>query len=201
MSSLNSMPRQRSAWAAALLALCSFASQAALHPGEVAPDIQLQASLNGKAYAYRLKTALQSGPVVVYFYPSAYTNGCNIQAHTFATQLDQFHKAGATVLGVSLDSIARLNEFSADPDYCAGRLSVASDVNGVVARAYDLQVREAQAHRKDSRGQEIDHGFAERTTFVITPDGRIAATLGGLTPTENVAKALQAVQQLASKAP
>jgi len=183
------------------LALLAFGSQAALKPGDTAPDIQLQASLAGKAYAYQLKTALKSGPVVVYFYPSAYTNGCNIQAHTFATQIDEFKKAGATVLGVSLDSIARLNEFSADPAYCAGKLSVASDAKGEVARAYELQVREAQPGRKDSRGQDLDHGFAERTTFVVTPDGRIAATLGGLTPAENVAQALQAVQKLASKTP
>jgi peroxiredoxin len=60
--------------------------------------------------------------VVVYFYPSAYTSGCNIQAHEFSTQADQFAAAGATVIGVSLDSIERLNEFSADPDYCAASL-------------------------------------------------------------------------------
>lgn len=183
------------------LALLSLASQAALKPGDTAPDIQLQASLAGKPYAYQLKTALKSGPVVVYFYPSAYTGGCNIQAHTFATQIDEFKKAGASVVGVSLDSIVRLNEFSADPAYCAGKLSVASDAKGEIARAYELNVREAQPGRKDSRGQGLDHGFAERTTFVVTPDGRIAATLGGLTPAENVAQALQAVQKLASKTP
>ncbi|MCV2355674.1 peroxiredoxin [Paucibacter sp. B2R-40] len=173
-------------------------SQAALKAGDLAPDFKVEAALAGKAYSYALKDALKAGPVVVYFYPSAYTGGCNIQAHTFATQIDQFKAAGATVVGLSLDSIGRLKEFSADPDYCAGKLSVASDADGKIARAYELNVREAAAGRKDSRGQDIDHGFAERTTFVVTPDGRIAATLGGLTPAENVAQALQTVQKLSS---
>jgi peroxiredoxin Q/BCP len=176
-------------------------SHAALKAGDPAPDFKTEAALAGKAYNYALKDALKAGPVVVYFYPSAYTGGCNIQAHTFATQIDQFKAAGATVLGLSLDSIGRLKEFSADPDYCAGKLSVASDADGKIARAYELNVREAQAGRKDTRGQDIDHGFAERTTFVVTPDGRIAATLGGLTPAENVAQALQTVQKLAAAKP
>ena len=170
---------------------------AALQPGDRAPDFKAQASLAGKAYGYALKDALRNGPVVVYFYPSAYTNGCNIQAHTFATQVDAFSAAGATVVGVSLDPIARLNEFSADPAYCAGKLSVASDADGQIAKAYEITVREAQPGRKDPRGVDIDHGYAERTTFVVAPDGRVAATLGGLTPTENVARALAAVQRLA----
>ena len=93
-----------------------------------------------------------------------------------------------TIVGVSLDSIARLNKFSADPDYCAGKLAVASDVDGRIARAYDLDVREAKAGLKDSKGEAIDHGFAERTTFVVTPDGKIAATIGGVSPTANVEK-------------
>jgi peroxiredoxin len=169
---------------------------AALKAGDTAPEFKTEAALAGKAYSYALKDALKAGPVVVYFYPSAYTGGCNIQAHTFATQIDQFKAAGATVVGLSLDSIGRLKEFSADPDYCAGKLSVASDADGKIARAYELNVRDAQAGRKDTRGQDIDHGFAERTTFVVTPDGRIAATLGGLTPAENVAQALQTVQKL-----
>lgn len=171
---------------------------AALTPGQRAPDFQAQASLAGKTFAFSLKDSLKKGPVVVYFYPSAYTGGCNIQAHTFAVKHEQFAAAGATVIGVSLDSIARLNTFSADPDYCAGKVAVASDPGGKIAKCYELTVREAAPGRKDTRGAELDHGFAERTTFIVTPDGKIAATVGGVSPEANVNQALALVRQLAA---
>ena len=175
---------------------------AALKEGDAAPDFSTQASLAGKAFQYSLKDALKKGPVVVYFYPSAYTAGCNVQAHTFAVNMDKFNAAGATVIGVSLDNIARLNEFSADPEYCAGKLAVASDADGKIAKSFDPLVRDARAGMKDSRGAEIDHGFAERTTFIVSSDGKVAATVetkNGVTPATNVEKALEAVQQLATK--
>ena len=184
--------------ATSLLAMATL-SQAALKEGDTAPDFKAQASLAGKTFSFSLKDALKKGPVVVYFYPSAYTNGCNIQAHTFAVNYDKFKAAGATVVGVSQDNISRLNDFSADPEYCAGKVAVASDEDGKISKAYDLSVRDATPGRKDSRGQDINHAFTERTTFVVTPDGRIAATLGGLAPGANVEKALEAVQQLASR--
>jgi len=174
---------------------------AALEQGVTAPDFKAQASLAGKEFSYSLKDALKKGPVVVYFYPSAYTGGCNIQAHTFAENYDKFTAAGASVIGVSLDKISTLNEFSADPDYCAGKLPVASDVDGKIAKSYDLKVGEARAGAKNTKGQEIDHGFAERTTFVVTPDGKIVATIGKLKPDENVMKALETVQTLSGKKP
>ena len=188
--------------AAGLLA-CTFSlpSLAALSAGESAPDFKTQASLAGKAFSFSLKDALKKGPVVVYFYPSAYTRGCNIQAHTFAENNDRFVAAGATIVGVSLDSIARLNKFSADPDYCAGKIAVASDADGKIAKSYELSVRAAVAGLKDSKGEAIDHGFAERTTFVIGTDGRIAATIGGIAPAANVEKALEIVQQLTPGSP
>ncbi len=176
----------------------TFPAIAALKAGDAAPDFQTQASQAGKAFNYSLKEALQKGPVVVYFYPSAYTGGCNIQAHTFAVNVDKFAAANASVIGVSLDSIDRLNDFSADPAYCAGKVAVASDVDGAISKAYDLVVREAAEGKKDSRGVDITHGFAERTTFIVTPDGKISATLSGLKPAENVEKALETVQQLAT---
>jgi peroxiredoxin Q/BCP len=171
---------------------------AALQEGDTAPDFAAQASLAGKAFDFSLKDTLKKGPVVVYFYPSAYTGGCNIQAHTFAVNHDKFAAAGATVIGVSLDSIARLNEFSADPEYCAGKVAVASDPDGKIARSYQLSIKDAVPGRKDTRGVEIDHGFVERTTFIVTPDGKIAATVGGVKPAENVEKSLHIVQSLAS---
>jgi peroxiredoxin Q/BCP len=174
---------------------------AALQEREAAPDFQAQASLAGKSFAFSLKEALKKGPVVLYFYPSAYTRGCNLQAHTFAVDYDQFAAAGASIIGVSLDSIARLNEFSADPDYCAGKIAVASDPDGKIAKAYGLTVKEAAAGRKDTRGIDIDHGFAERTTFIVTPDDKIAVTIGGIAPEENVQTALDVVESIAAHRP
>lgn len=187
--------------ASLLCASAALPALAALKPGEVAPDFKAEASLAGKAFPYSLKEALTKGPVVVYFYPSAFTNGCNIQAHTFAENYDQFIAAGATIVGVSLDSISRLNDFSADPQFCAGKIAVASDADGKIAKSYDLTIKEASGGHKDTRGIEIDHGFTERTTFIVTPDGRIAAAIGGISPAENVDKALETVRQLAKAKP
>jgi peroxiredoxin len=190
---------KRIAYSILLLSACTVPAFAALKEGDKAPEFVTQASLAGKAFTFSLKDALKKGPVVVYFYPSAYTGGCNVQAHTFAVNIDKFAAAGATVVGVSLDNIARLNDFSADPEYCAGKLPVASDVDGKIAKSYDLKVMDAREGAKDTRGVEIGHGFAERTTFVVTPDGKVAATVGGTTPSLNVEKALEAVQQLSAK--
>ncbi len=168
---------------------------AALEAGEPAPVFEAKASLAGEPFDFSLRAALDEGPVVVYFYPSAYTQGCNIQAHEFAVNMDSFKAAGASVIGVSLDSIERLNDFSADPDYCAGKLAVASDESGAIARSYGLDVRDAREGAKDTRGVEIGHGFAERTSFIVTSDGKIAETIGGVSPMENVKMSLEAVQR------
>ncbi len=182
-----------------LAALFAAPTWAALKEGDVAPAFKLQASQAGKAFSYSLQDALKKGPVVVYFYPSAFTGGCNVQAHTFAVNADKFAAAGASIVGVSLDSIDRLNAFSADPEYCAGKIAVASDVQGNVAKAFDLPITEIPAGRKDTRGIEIDHARTERTTFIVTPDGKVAATVGGVAPTANVEQALKVIEELASK--
>ena len=171
---------------------------AALKQGDAAPAFSAQASQAGKEFTFSLQEALKKGPVVVYFYPSAYTQGCNVQARTFSVNEEKFSAAGASIVGVSLDSIQRLNEFSADPEFCAGKFPVASDADGKIAKSFDLNVRQATGV-KDTRGAEVEHGFAERTTFVVTPDGKVSATIGGMTPTENVMKALEAVQQIKAK--
>ena len=171
-------------------------AQAALNAGTTAPLFKTEASLAGKSFTFSLQDSLKKGPVVVYFYPSAYTGGCNIQAHEFAENSARFAEAGATVVGVSLDSIQRLNDFSADPQYCAGKLAVASDADGAIAKSYELVVRDAAPGKKDTRGVDIEHGFAERTTFVVDKGGKIVATIGGLAPAENVKKTLETVQAL-----
>lgn len=174
-------------------------AMAALKAGDAAPIFDAQASFAGKASGYSLKDALKKGPVVVYFYPSAFTGGCNLQAHTFAENYDKFAAAGATVIGVSLDSIARLNDFSKDPEYCNSKFPVASDAGGKIAKSYDLSVKEGRAGIKDTRGTDIDHGFTERTTFVVAPDGKIVASVGGVDPKANVEQTLVVVQGVAAK--
>jgi thioredoxin-dependent peroxiredoxin len=179
-------------------------SFAALKQGDAAPDFKTQASLAGKEFTFSLRDALKKGPVVVYFYPAAFTGGCNLQAHTFAENHDKFAAAGASVIGVSLDSISRLNDFSADPKYCAGKLPVASDEKGEIAKSYDIKITDsyngqAIATMKDSRGNDIGHSTAERTTFVVASNGKIVATIGGVAGDANAEQALAVVEQLAAK--
>src|SRR3984957_10854480 len=175
---------------------------AALKQGDMAPDFAAKASLAGKEFDFSLKAALKKGPVVVYFYPSAFTGGCNIEAHTFAENKDKFDAAGATIIGVSRDSIARLNAFSADPQYCAGKIAVASDPTGAIAQSYNLTKMDIKAGMKDSRGVEIDHDFTEGKTFIVTAEGKIVATLSSaddkISPAAHVEKSLAVVQQIAA---
>lgn len=184
----------------ALAALLSLPIVAALKVADKAPDFSARASLAGKEFGFSLADALKKGPVVVYFYPSAYTKGCDLEAHTFAENKDKFDAAGASIIGVSADSIARLNQFSADPDYCAGKFPVASDPDKKIATSYNLTAAAGRAGMKDVRGVEIDHEFIERTTFVIGKDHKIVATLSSaddkLTPDQHVTKALEIVQKL-----
>ena len=186
-----------------VMTLAALPAAAALKSGDAAPQFAAQASMNGKAFHYSLKNALKKGPVVVYFYPGAFTGGCNIQAHTFAENMDKFKSAGATVIGVSLDKIKTLKEFSADPQYCAGKLPVASDADGKIAASYQLKISKLPEGKQipNSKGDIIDHDFAERTTFIVTKDGKIAATVGGVKPDENVMKSLEIVQNLAAGKP
>jgi peroxiredoxin Q/BCP len=139
----------------------------------------------------------------VYFYPSAYTQGCDLEAHTFAVQKDKFDAAGATIIGVSGDSIERLNQFSADPDFCAGKFPVSSDADGAIAKSYNLTAGAARAGMKDVKGAVVDHALIERVTYVIGKDHKIVATLSssadGLKPDEHVHKALEIVQKLTAK--
>ncbi len=184
---------------ALLMSVASLPAMAALRVGDPAPRFTAQASLAGKDFTFSLGKALRKGPVVVYFYPSAYTGGCDLEAHTFAQDSGQFAAAGATIIGVSLDSIERLNDFSADPKYCAGKFPTASDAHGEISKSYDVAVQQGQAGLKDVRGVEIGHGFADRTTFVIARDGKIVTVISNVSPTEHVARALAVVRQLQGK--
>ncbi|HEV2134355.1 MAG TPA: peroxiredoxin [Terracidiphilus sp.] len=187
----------------AISAALSIPAFAALKTGDRAPVFSAPASLAGKEFHFSLRAALKKGPVVVYFYPSAYTGGCDLEAHTFAQNKDQFTAAGATIIGVSEDSVARLNQFSADPQYCAGRFPVASDPDGKVAASYDLKVSPGRPGMKDVRGADIGHNFIERDTFVIDKNDKIVAVFSSsadhLSPDQHVKKSLEVVQKLAGK--
>jgi peroxiredoxin len=187
----------------ALSVLISLPVLAALKVGDKAPDFSARASLAGKEFDFSLEKALKKGPVVVYFYPSAYTKGCDLEAHTFAEMKDKFDAAGATIIGVSADSIARLDQFSADPEYCAGKFPVASDATHEIATSYNLSAAAVKPGQLDVRGTAIDHDFIERETFVIGKDHKIIATFSSkddnLTPDAHVQKSLAIVQQLGPK--
>jgi peroxiredoxin len=191
--------------AAFLAGVLAFPALAALKPGEKAPNFDAKASLAGKTFDFSLAAALKKGPVVVYFYPAAFTGGCNVEAHTFAVDKEKFEAAHATIIGVSGDSIQRLNAFSADPQYCAGKFPVASDPDGTIGKLFNLtiKVREGEPTYRDSRGELLDNKIGiERTTFVITPDSKIAATFSSaedkIKADEHAEKSLALVQQLAA---
>jgi thioredoxin-dependent peroxiredoxin len=172
---------------------------AALKPGDEAPDFSAEASLAGKQFQFSLADALRKGPAVVYFYPSAFTKGCDLEAHTFAQDKDKFDAANATIIGVSADSIERLDAFSADPNYCAGKFPVASDPEHKIATSYNLTASSGKPGMKDVRGSDINHDFIERVTYVIGTDHKIVATLSSandkISPDQHVEKALAIVQQ------
>lgn len=184
---------------ALVMSVVALPAMAALKQGDKAPQFTAKASLAGTTFTFSLKKALSKGPVVVYFYPSAYTGGCDLEAHTFAQDSEKFATAGATIIGVSLDSIQRLNSFSADPKYCAGKFPTASDAGGAISKSYDVDVHQGPPGLKDVRGVQIGHGFADRTTFVIGRDGKIVRVISNVSPAEHVAKALEVVQQLQAK--
>ncbi len=173
---------------------------AALTNGESAPDFTAQASLAGKEFTFSLDAALKKGPVVVYFYPAAYTRGCNIEAKTFADNADKFAAAGATIIGVSQDNIKKLNDYSADPEYCAGKFPVAADAGGKITASYKLNTMTLDRKVTDTRGADVTHALTERTTYVITPDRKVIATLSSnddkVAPHEHAEKSLSIVQGL-----
>ena len=187
---------------AIVLAFCTSAF-AALKPGDRAPEFSAPASVAGKAFHFSLKKALKKGPVVVYFFPSAFTGGCDLEAHTFAQEKSKFTAAGATIIGVSEDSMARLKQFSADPKYCAGQFPVASNPNAGIGIKYGVATFPEMKGAKDVRGVPIHHGFFARTTFVINKNDKIVSEFSSkadhLTPPEHVERALAVVRKLDHK--
>lgn len=158
--------------------------QAQLAPGEKAPMFQAPAALSGQPFEFDLQTALDRGPVVVYFYPKAFTSGCTIEAQLFAQASDDFKAVNATVVGVSGDNIETLKKFSEGP--CGGKFAVAADPKGQIIKAYDA-------------GLAIIPGMADRISYAIAPDGTILETYESMSPDKHVSQTLEAVRQWHAK--
>ena len=161
-------------------ALFAMPAYAALNVGERAPDFTTQASLGGKVFTYSLAAALKEGPVVLYFYPAAFTKGCTIEAHNFADAVDKYRALGATVIGVSHNGIEKLNKFSVSE--CRSKFPVASDADQRIMKSYDAVLPQKPK-------------YANRTSYVITPDGEIIYTYTDLHPDKHVENTLTALRE------
>ena len=136
-------------------------------------------SIGGKEFTFKLAEALKKGPVVLYFYPAAFTPGCTIEAHNFADATDDFAKLGATVIGISHDDIATLDKFSTSE--CRSKFAVAADGDQSITKAYDAVLAKKPE-------------YADRTSYVIAPDGQILMSYTDLKPDQHVALTMKAVQ-------
>jgi peroxiredoxin len=176
---------------AALLALAvSSVTQAALSQGVRAPQITTQGALDGKTFTFNLRRALRRGPVVLYFYPKAFTQGCTLEAHAFADAADSFTAAGATVIGMSNDDLPTLQRFSTEA--CRSKFAVAVATPEII-RAYDVPL--VLPPEMAARAATMQ-GLSSRTSFVIAQNGRITFVHSNLDYRDHVRLTLEAVQAL-----
>jgi peroxiredoxin Q/BCP len=167
---------------------CATSAQAALKPGAPAPDFSAPAFLAGKGFTYKLSDALKKGPVVLYFFPSAYTKGCDIEAHKFSEAAGDFKALGASVIGVTAGKTDQLAKYSADTKTCGGKFPVAADNGLKVAKQYDALF-----------GGPVP--LSNRTSYVIAPDGKVVHAYSALSPDQHIEETLGAVKALKAKAP
>lgn len=163
-------------------------ADAALAPGAKAPDFTTRGALAGEVFTVKLSEALKKGPVVLYFFPAAFTSGCNVEAQAFAAQIDQFKAAGASVIGMSSDTVEQLQKFSTA--HCAGKFPVAS-AGPKIIQGYDV----ASGHQVEGRD------ITSRTSYVIAPDSRILFALTESGPAGHIRGTLAAVQQYKASRP
>lgn len=180
MRQLAMIPRGMAATGALLLALAGGA-QAALKPGDAAPSFATTAALAGKTFGFDMSAALKKGPVVLYFFPKAFTQGCTLEAHAFAESTPEFNRLGASVVGISHDDIDTLRKFSTEA--CRDQFAVASDPQAQTIRAYDA-----------SSGARP--GTANRISYVIGQNGKVVYVHEGSDPMEHVTGTLEAVRQM-----
>ncbi len=172
--------RLQSRWLlAAFAALVAMPVLASLKVGADAPVFTAQASMAGKPFTFSLADELKKGPVVLYFYPAAFTSGCNIEARKFAEATEQFKALGAQVIGVSKDDLDTLHKFSVSE--CGSKFAVAADPGLKVAKSYDATLM-------------LWPGHADRTSYVITPDGKVLYAYSALGPDEHVSNTLKALK-------
>ena len=171
------MLRSSFCFALALSALPAIAT-AALPVGAKAPDFATQVSLAGKPMPFSLKAALKKGPVVLYFYPAAFTKGCTIEAHDFAEATDDFKKLGATVIGMSADGIDKLNQFSVSE--CRNKFAVGSATPATIS-AYNVTLPKNPA-------------MSDRTSYVIAPNGKVIFAYSAMDPAGHVTGTMGAVK-------
>jgi thioredoxin-dependent peroxiredoxin len=176
----------RAAIVAVVGSLLPLAALAALRVGDPAPDFTTQASIGGTVFTYSLREQLKKGPVVLYFYPAAFTKGCTIEAHDFADATDRYKELGATVVGVSHDTIDTLNKFSVSE--CRSKFPVAADADQTIMKSYDAVLA-------------IKTQYANRTSYVIAPDGRIIYEYTALDPDKHVENTLAAVRKWRAEHP
>lgn len=157
----------------------SMPAYSALDIGASAPDFVTQASKGGRVFTFSLAEALKKGPVVLYFYPAAFTPGCTIEAHDFADAIGKYNALGATVIGVSHDDIEKLNRFSVSE--CRKKFAVASDADQSIMRSYDAILA-------------ANPEYANRVSYVIAPGGKIIYTYTDLNPDKHVANTLEALR-------
>jgi peroxiredoxin len=156
---------------------------AALKPGDKAPDFTAKATVGGDEFNFTLADALKKGPVVLYFFPKAFTKGCTAEAHEFAEATEQFKAAGATLIGMSADDIGTLHKFSTQE--CSSKFPVAADPDLKVIKAFD-SVMEGK-------------NLSDRTSFVIGQDGKVAYVYSDRNPDKHVENTLTAVKALTKK--
>ncbi len=173
--------------AMAALGLAVSPSEAALSRGARAPVFEAHGAIAGKPVVVDLAKSLKKGPVVLYFFPAAFTAGCNIEANAFAAAMEDFRKAGATVIGMTGGNVDQLVEFSSKE--CAGKFPVAAASRDLIAR-YDVSLGSAEGPRA---------GWSDRTTYVIGTDGRISFAYSDLKPNEHIARSLAAVRSLTGR--
>ena len=179
------MPPQTTLAALSAIAIAAMATPAAaqLKAGATAPDFTAPAYLAGQPFTYKLSDALKKGPVVVYFFPAAHTQGCNVEAHLFSEAIDQFKAANATVIGVTAGNLDQLADFSKETEHCGGKFPVASDPGAKIAKSYDATLM-------------VRPGWSSRTSYVISKNGQVADVYSSLDPTDHVANTLAAVKAI-----
>lgn len=169
-----------------LLAMAAVPAAAALRPGAPAPDFTTRGAVAGKVFTLHLKEQLRHGPVVLYFFPAAFTSGCSAEARAFAEKIDAFRAAGARVIGMSADPVDKLAAFSKAE--CAGKFPVAS-AGPAIVKDYDV------ALGRQMEGRDI----TSRTSYVIGRDGRVVFVHDDMNPSEHVATTLAAVRELQNR--